>query len=304
LNPSSTEASSNKFLIYSCVKFSIILAVQRFNQRIDAAILKNNDFMDNRLVKAFQKQELIFNQQHFVESELDYSILDYHRPFLERLDVIDSSVITIFDLCKREHVFISKKYESILGFNIKDADEEGVEYFNRNIHPDDIILLTEAGCYFMEMGFSLPVDKIKEFKVMTDYRMRKADGTFVRVLEQHSVLEFDQRGNAWLALSLLDISPDQDLEKPAQSRLFNFKTGELFQFPPPGMVLQDSLLTRREKEILELLATGLISKQIADKLCISVNTVNTHRQRIIEKLEVTNTAEAINYGIKVGLLKG
>jgi hypothetical protein len=31
--------------------------VQRFNQRIDAAILKNNDFMDDRLVKAFQKQE-------------------------------------------------------------------------------------------------------------------------------------------------------------------------------------------------------------------------------------------------------
>jgi DNA-binding CsgD family transcriptional regulator len=51
-----------------------------------------------------------------------------------------------------------------------------------------------------------------------------------------------------------------------------------------------------------LLASGLISKQIADKLFISVNTVNTHRQRIIEKLDVTNTAEAVKYGVSVGLL--
>lgn len=278
--------------------------MQSFSNRDKAAILKNKYFMDDKLLKVFQKQEKVFSMQHFVESELDYSVMDYHRPFLERLDVIDSSVITVFDLYKREHVFISSKYESILGFNIKDADDEGIEYFNRNIHPDDIILLTEAGCYFMEMSFAVPKEKIREFKVVTSYRMKKADGTYIRVLEQHSVLEFDKRGNAWLSLSLLDISPEQDMDKPAQSRLFNFVTGELYHFPPPGIVLQDSLLTRREKEILELLATGLISKQIADKLCISVNTVNTHRQRIIEKLDVTNTAEAINYGIKVGLLKG
>jgi DNA-binding CsgD family transcriptional regulator len=101
---------------------------------------------------------------------------------------------------------------------------------------------------------------------------------------------------------MLDVSPDQNLEAPAQSRLFNFKTGELFLFPPPGQTLQDDLLTKREKEILELLASGLISKQIADKLFISVNTVNTHRQRIIEKLDVTNTAEAVKYGVSVGLL--
>lgn len=61
-------------------------------------------------------------------------------------------------------------------------------------------------------------------------------------------------------------------------------------------------LTKREKEILNLLATGLISKQIADRLYISINTVNTHRQRIIEKLDLTNTAEAVNYSMSGGLL--
>jgi DNA-binding CsgD family transcriptional regulator len=100
---------------------------------------------------------------------------------------------------------------------------------------------------------------------------------------------------------MLDISPNQDLDTRAQSRLLNFKTGELFNFPHESIKKEVSPLTKREKQILNLLATGLISKQIADKLYISTNTVNTHRQRIIEKLNVANTAEAVKYSSRIGL---
>nr|NQU92623.1 helix-turn-helix transcriptional regulator [Bacteroidota bacterium] len=82
----------------------------------------------------------------------------------------------------------------------------------------------------------------------------------------------------------------------------NFKTGELYHFPIIEKRKDLKSLTKREKEILNLLATGLISKQIADRLYISINTVNTHRQRIIEKLDLTNTAEAVNYSMSGGLL--
>jgi len=70
----------------------------------------------------------------------------------------------------------------------------------------------------------------------------------------------------------------------------NFTTGEKGQW----IHLPDC-------KILQMIAKGLISKQIADKLYISVNTVNTHRQRIIEKLNVSNTYEAIQYGHRHGL---
>ncbi len=75
----------------------------------------------------------------------------------------------------------------------------------------------------------------------------------------------------------------------------------IYFFPPPKPTPAD-LLTAREKEILGLIAKGLISKQIADQLYISVHTVNTHRQRIIEKLNVSNTFEALTYAANQGLL--
>jgi Response regulator containing a CheY-like receiver domain and an HTH DNA-binding domain len=50
------------------------------------------------------------------------------------------------------------------------------------------------------------------------------------------------------------------------------------------------LLTKRETEILTLIANELTNQEIADKLFISLRTVETHRQNLIEKLNVKNTA--------------
>jgi DNA-binding NarL/FixJ family response regulator len=62
-------------------------------------------------------------------------------------------------------------------------------------------------------------------------------------------------------------------------------------------------LTSREKEILTLVATGSSSKEIGEKLFISVRTVETHRNNIMHKLEVKNSAELIKYAIGNGLIE-
>lgn len=60
-------------------------------------------------------------------------------------------------------------------------------------------------------------------------------------------------------------------------------------------------ITKREKEILKLIAEGLSSQEIADKLFISVRTVETHRQNLNQKLDIKNTAGLIREAIKRGL---
>lgn len=61
-------------------------------------------------------------------------------------------------------------------------------------------------------------------------------------------------------------------------------------------------LTKREKEILKLIAEGLSSQEIADKLFISLRTVETHRLNINQKLDVKNTAGLVKEAIKRGLI--
>ena len=65
---------------------------------------------------------------------------------------------------------------------------------------------------------------------------------------------------------------------------------------------QQPLITRREKEVLQLISEGLTNAEIAEKLFISIPTVNTHRKSILEKFGVKNTATMIAKAIKTGLI--
>lgn len=61
-------------------------------------------------------------------------------------------------------------------------------------------------------------------------------------------------------------------------------------------------ISPREKEIIQLLSEGLTSKKIASKLFVSPHTVETHRQNILLKLGLKNTAELVKHAIQKGLL--
>lgn len=61
-------------------------------------------------------------------------------------------------------------------------------------------------------------------------------------------------------------------------------------------------LTRREKEVLSLIAEGNTNPEIAEKLFISADTVNSHRKNLLAKLEVKNTAMLIKYAVDNNLL--
>jgi DNA-binding NarL/FixJ family response regulator len=65
---------------------------------------------------------------------------------------------------------------------------------------------------------------------------------------------------------------------------------------------QYGTLTAREQEILRVLAEGLSTKEIAEKLCISPKTVDNHRANIMNKLDLHSTIDLVRYAAKLGLI--
>jgi DNA-binding NarL/FixJ family response regulator len=136
------------------------------------------------------------------------------------------------------------------------------------------------------------------YKAIHEMRIRNVRGEYIRIIEQEQVLELDKSGNIWLMLSVIDIDANQELEI-TKSHLYNLKTGDQIFID-----LSDTLnepLTNRELEVLRLMKQGLLSKEIADTLQISINTVNSHRQNILQKLKANNSAEAINFAQRLCL---
>lgn len=66
--------------------------------------------------------------------------------------------------------------------------------------------------------------------------------------------------------------------------------------------ISDDCLTKKEIEIIKLLADGLSTKDIAAKLYLSGHTVNTHRRNILRKLKFSNTSELVMYAVKTGIV--
>jgi DNA-binding NarL/FixJ family response regulator len=82
----------------------------------------------------------------------------------------------------------------------------------------------------------------------------------------------------------------------------NFMNVNFDQVSSPTPAKAVPFLTRREKEVLILIADGLTNSQIAEQLFVSVTTVNTHRQNLLMKFEVSNTASLIKLAAGLGLI--
>jgi len=105
-------------------------------------------------------------------------------------------------------------------------------------------------------------------------------------------------------------------KKELQSALAAIYNGNQYFSPEITRTLTDSLsskvkrsgihqvhLTKREYEVLQLVAQGLTTSAISEKLFVASTTINTHRKNIMEKLEVKNVAELIRYTTEMGLLE-
>ena len=106
-------------------------------------------------------------------------------------------------------------------------------------------------------------------------------------------LEFEVVG---VSASSTEVPPSTDVILVARSS----RQSQVSDIAAAGA--RDAVLSKREREILALLADGLVNKQIAARLGISTNTVKTHLELLFDKLGVATRAEAVATGVKRGLL--
>jgi len=248
-------------------------------------------------------QEIFFkflSKYQYDEDSLDYSVLPKHISTLQILSEIGNSGVNIFDINKREVVFFSANFGILLGYSPADYTDTGHHFFDQKIHPEDKLKMALYSISIFKIFDKLSRDEKLNHKSIYEYRMLNSEGKYIRLIDQYQILELDQKGQIWLMFGIVDISPNQIENEQVKSHLLNFRTGN---FIPLEIPLKPELeLTKREIEILKLVRDGFLSKEISDKLSISVHTVNTHRQRFLEKLGANNSLEAIMFASKFGLI--
>lgn len=128
--------------------------------------------------------------------------------------------------------------------------------------------------------------------------MRRKDGEYIKIQRQTSILTTDTNGTMLTSYGIFtDITYLNNSEEIQM--LLSGPDIPGFSFTEPNSSPKVKL-TRREKELIDLLANGLNSKEIAKKLYISKETVYTHRKNILAKTGVNNSAELMAFVFKNG----
>lgn len=155
--------------------------------------------------------------------------------------------------------------------------------------------------HFFQYLKNLPDEEYRNYSTFS--RLRSSDEKSLNYINHRTMyLKRSPNGSILFALCLYAPSTNSEFRKGIEGKIVNIKTGETIvseKYKP----YTESLLSKRELEILTHVAKGSNSDQIADFLNISVYTVRRHRQNIIQKMQVANTTEALKTAFVMGLIK-
>lgn len=192
--------------------------------------------------------------------------------------------------------YVSKNYSACLGLDRVALQTEGMRYFWGRIHPDDL----EAWLKALNdlMAFTLSEIDLKDRGKMSytwNYRFKNISDEYVNIIQNTTPLEFDLNEKPIIGLAHYTVvSGELQLPITASAKLLNDKNEyETVYYSNLSQKLLSNGVSNRERDIIRLLALNYSSKQIAEKLGISPNTVDTHRRNILKKLNISSTGELI-----------
>ena len=213
----------------------------------------------------------------------DKSIEEIAQEYIPHLKILEQAgSFAVFLLDRFGHYYYVTEYVTE---DIQASDKLNIE---KLVHPDDLEVVRRIDKKVWEFLETLPEEEKLTYKYI--YEMRVLDrGKYVRMIYQMRILAF--KDDNFLGMGMIDLAPEQSANTSVRFQIKNCLTDEIVPFAIESAT--DTLLTPREREILALAKEGMFSKEISEKLNISVHTVNRHRQNILEKLQVDNMIEAI-----------
>lgn len=224
--------------------------------------------------------------------ELDYSRVDEYIRSVEAFSRTTYQSVYVIDYFRQNFLYVSPNPMFLCGLSPEQMKELGYRFYLDYVPEDEqslLLSLNSAGFSFYD---NIPVDERKDWYISYDFHILNC-GRKILINHKLTPLALTSDGRVWLALCVVSASNHTG---PGHVEIHRAGSSEFFEL---------SLITRRwnkrrmptltegEKSVIVLSIQGYTMTEIADKICLSPDTVKKYRQRIFEKLNVRNISEAI-----------
>lgn len=214
---------------------------------------------------------------------------------------LENTISVLSDLKERKSYIYSGGVAQQLGFEPTKTAINSIwedELLSR-VHPEDLQKKYRLEFQFFKLLKSISLNERLNYNVITKLRIKNNEGKYLLIKHRLLYLSSTDEGNVSLVLCLYNMVYDYPGFDVPDGVIINTATGVILDSEQGRF---DDLLSIREGEIIHLINLGMRSKEIADKLSLSIHTVNRHRQNIFEKLNVNNAMEACRIANATGLI--
>lgn len=208
----------------------------------------------------------------------------------------------IIDYEKMGFEYVSENPLFLCGHSAEQVQAWGYEFYFRQVPEEDLKLLeliNELGFDFFE---TLTVEEKKEIHITYDFHLVNEAGKAVLINHKLTPLFLTGEGRLWKAMCLVSLSPHQQAGNISIQRQGSDDVWQLDTVARVWRRVPKPKLADRALEVLRLYSQGLTINQIADRLCLSADTVKYYRRQIFESFDVGNMVEALSYAVHNRLL--
>lgn len=253
---------------------------------------------------SFEDVLLLWNSQPYAANSPEPRDLQVIQPLNEAWLLASPLVGMLLDLRGLKISHVTRNSNDLLGFSSDLLVREGMRFYSERIDPTDrdraMLVFKESYQHYNTITPALR----KHHRFSLTYRFRHGTtGEPMWVLHQSIPAYIDANGALVYSLHLLtDITPYKT-DATAHGRFYvptSSQGLQMLRIPSEEQLTR--VLTKREKEIIRMLMEGMSSKDIAQTLGISANTVNNHRKRLLGKTGCNNSMELVRYAMENGLV--
>lgn len=254
-------------------------------------------FLINKLSNQnkFSDKFIQWTKQDFCSDQNETKSMEDLAMISENIGMKEGLIIASIDYRDLSIAFCTDNVADITGYSKSFFRKKGIEGVLSMLHPDDLEELFRFQDIVFGILGKLNLEEKKGFESTYVVRwVHKKTKIANWVLTKVKPYLIDDNGNV-----VLDLHIVAHLTSPPAVKEFDWgysytsHNGKKVAFFKNGPLVIEAQLTKKEREVGSLMLEGFDSKEIAEKLFISVNTVFTHRKKIMKKLKAKNTGDMI-----------
>jgi DNA-binding CsgD family transcriptional regulator len=207
----------------------------------------------------------------------------------------------IADVLKLLILYTSPQVLDIFGIEPEKYD---FSYNLSKTHRTDIERRSRARAKLIEKGQDLFITKTEPLLISSNFRISNLSGEYLNVLVQ-CYLFYSNSPVETTYVIVINTPIKETLSKMIKRGHYHWYSGNnmtYFRYPDEELVLTGSNLSLRELEVLKNIHMGMGSKEIGEKLSLSLHTINTHRRNILKKSGKSSIGEVIFEQEHIGMI--